>query len=140
MDGVIRFFTDANGGTGRALVSVKGGKIIGPGFVRDLLGTVETQKAEMGVLVTITKPTPGMKDAADHAGTYNWPVNAQKFPKIQLVTVEELLAGKRPQTPPTLTPYIRAERLQAPAEQMPLDLLSPSRPPSKKRRRGVKRA
>jgi DNA modification methylase len=142
MDGVIRFFTDAKGDTGRALVSVKGGKMIGPQFVRDLLGTVQTQKAEMGVLITITKPTPGMKDAADHAGTYTWPVNAQKFPKIQLISVKELLAGKRPEMPPTLTPYIKPQRLQVPAEQMPLDLLplsSTSRPSSKKRRRGVKR-
>lgn len=126
MDGVIRFFTDAKGGTGRALVSVKGGKMVNPGFVRDLLGTVQTQKAEMGVLVTITKATPGMKDAADHAGTYTWPFNGQEFSKIQLLTVEELLAGKRPQMPPTLTPYIAAKRLQPPKpEQTSLDDLDP---------------
>jgi hypothetical protein len=124
------------GETGRALVSVKGGKMIGPGMVRDLLGTVETQKAEMGVLVTLTKPTPGMKDAANHAGTYTWPVNAQQFPKIQLFTVEQLLAGKRPQMPPTMTPYIKAQRLRIPAEQMPLDLLAPLKagPAAKQRR------
>jgi DNA modification methylase len=121
MDGVVRFFTDSKGATGRALVSVKGGKMLNPAFVRDLLGTVQTQNAEMGLLITITKPTPGMRDAADHAGTYTWPVNSQKFPKIQLVTVEELLAGKVPPLPPTLTPYIKAQRFQAPADQMTLD-------------------
>lgn len=114
VDGVIRFFTDAKGRTARSLVSVKGGKTIGPQFVRDLLGTVETQKAGMGVLVTISKPTPGMKDAGDHAGTYTWPFNDQQFPKIQLLTVSELLSGSRPQMPPPLTPYIKAQRFQAP--------------------------
>jgi hypothetical protein len=34
------------------LVSVKGGKNIGPSLVRDLPGTVETQRAQMGVLIT----------------------------------------------------------------------------------------
>jgi len=120
MDGVIRFFTDSHGATGRALVSVKGGKMIGPHFVRDLLGTVAAQKAEMGVLVTIGEPTPGMKDAAEHGGTYTWPVNSQTFPKIQLVTVEDLLAGKRPQMPLMLTPYIKAQRFKATADQLSL--------------------
>lgn len=120
IDGVIRFFTDAKGGTGRALVSVKGGKTVNPAFVRDLLGTVQTQNAEMGVLVTITKPTPGMNDAADHASTYTWPVNGENFPKIQLVTIADLLAGNRPKLPPTLTPYIKAQKFTAPPDQMSL--------------------
>jgi site-specific DNA-methyltransferase (adenine-specific) len=68
-DGVIRFYTDTKGGTGGGRVSVKGGKMVNPAFVRELVGTVQTQNAEIGVLVTITKPTPGMKDAANHAGT-----------------------------------------------------------------------
>jgi DNA modification methylase len=122
MDGVIRFFTDAQGGTGRALVSVKGGKMVGPDFIRDLLGTVHTQSAEMGLLITSTKPTRGMKDAADHASSYVWPVNGQAYPKIQIITVTELLEGKRPQMPPTLTPYIRAQRVRAPLDQLPLEL------------------
>jgi hypothetical protein len=68
------------------------------------------------VLITITKPTAGMKDAADHAGVYTWLATAQQFPKIQLFTVAELLSGKRPKMPPTLTPYIAAERLAPKAE------------------------
>lgn len=128
MDGVIRFVTDTTGGIGRALVSVKGGKTVGPSAVRELLGTMETQKAELGVLITMAEPTAGMKDAADHAGTYTWPVNAQRFPRVQMLTVADLLGAKQPQLPPTLTPYIKARRLQRPAEQMPIDLL-PSKQP-----------
>jgi DNA modification methylase len=120
VDGVIRFFVDAKGGTGRALVSVKGGKSIGPQFVRDLLGTVETQKADMGVLVTMANPTRGIRDAADHAGYYTWPVSTQTFPRIQLITIAELLEGKRPSLPPTLTPYIPAKRLRETVDQMAL--------------------
>jgi hypothetical protein len=122
VDGVIRFFTDSKGGTGRAVASVKGGKTVAPQFVRDLLGTVQTQQADMGILITIAEPTAGVKDAANHGGTYTWPVNARQFPKIQVLTVAELLSGKRPQMPPTLTPYIAAKRLPPPKpDQTSLD-------------------
>lgn len=33
------------------------------------------------------------------AGTYTWPLNNQKYPKIQIITVEQLLEGKRPDMP-----------------------------------------
>jgi hypothetical protein len=122
IDGVIRFFTDGKGGTGRVLVSVKGGKSVGPQFVRDLLGAVQTQKADMGLLVTIARPTRGVIDAADHGGSYTWPVNSETFPKLQVVTVADLLHGKKPKMPPALTPYIAAQRLRAQSEQMRLSV------------------
>jgi len=113
IDGVARFPTDATGAFGRILVSVKGGKTIGPQFVRDLLGTVQTQKAQMGVLITMAEPTRGILDALNHAGTYELPVNNQRFPKVQVITVAELLHGKRPQMPQTLLPYIAATKRTA---------------------------
>jgi DNA modification methylase len=117
IDGVARFpLGDPNKKArqvGQILISVKGGKNIGPQFVRDLLGTVNTQKAEMGVLITMTEPTRGVIDAVNHAGTYTHPANKQTFPKIQVVTVSELLAGKRPDLPLTLLPYVKASRSSA---------------------------
>lgn len=114
IDGVARFpLGDPNqkgGGIGRVLVSVKGGKNIGPQFVRDLLGTVQTQKAEMGVLITMSEPTRGVLDAVNHGGTYVHPANNQTFPKVQVITVAELLAGKRPKMPLTLLPYVQAAK------------------------------
>ncbi|MDO3394668.1 DNA methyltransferase [Nocardioides sp. SOB44] len=111
IDGVARFFLDASGKNfGRILVSVKGGKTIGPQFVRDLLGTVETQKAEMGILITMTEPTRGIIDAVNHAGTYTHPANGQKFPKVQVITVDQLLRGEKPNVPLTMLPYIEAKR------------------------------
>ena len=59
VDGVARFYLDKKT-IGRVLVSVKGGKNIGPHFVRDLVGTVDTQKAQMGVLITMATPTRGV--------------------------------------------------------------------------------
>lgn len=108
IDGVARFPTDAKGGIGRIMVSVKGGKNVGPAFVRDLLGTIQTQRAEMGILITMTPPTRGILDAVNHAGTYTLPVNRQSFPKVQVVTVAQLLQGEKPQMPATHNPYIQA--------------------------------
>ncbi len=47
---------------------------------------VETQKAQMGVLIATTEPTHGVLDAANHGGTYTWPLNGQTFPRVQVIT------------------------------------------------------
>jgi len=117
VDGVARFALDGRGSVGRVLVSVKGGKQLNPSMVRDLGGTVTTQKAEMGILVTNGPPTRGMVDEANHAGTYQHPHYAETFPRIQMVTVDELLSGKRPKMPPTMLPYIQALRAKTPVDQ-----------------------
>ncbi|MEU8172208.1 DNA methyltransferase [Microbispora hainanensis] len=109
VDGVIRIPLDGRGGSDRVIVSVKGGAI-NPSHVRDLIGTVSSQRAAMGVLITLREPTVGMIDAARHSGVYAWPMNGRKYPKVQILTVRELLQGKRPEMPPTLLPYFQAER------------------------------
>jgi site-specific DNA-methyltransferase (adenine-specific) len=121
VDGVVRFPTDARGALGKALVSVKGGKNVGPHFVRDLLGSVQTQRAEMGVLTTMARPTRGMIDAAAHAGSYVWPVNGQTFPRVQIATVPDLLSGRQPLMPAAIMPYIPAERQRIVYHQLALD-------------------
>lgn len=108
IDGVIRFPLDKKN-SGKTLVSVKGGTT-GPGHVRDLVGTVQSQRAAMGVFVCMQKPTKGMVDAANHSGVYTYPVNNQTFPRVQIITVEELLNDKRPSMPNTLLPYFQAQR------------------------------
>lgn len=115
IDGVARFPTDAKGGFGRIIVSVKGGKTVGPDFVRDLLGTVTSQKAQMGVLISMAEPTRGTLEAVNHSGTYSMPGNANLvFDKIQIITVAQLLKGERPKMPQTLLPYIAATKRAVP--------------------------
>jgi hypothetical protein len=109
---------------GRVLVSVKGGKTVTPQFVRELIGTVDTQKAQMGVLITMAEPTPGMLSAINHGGTYTWPINGQTFPRIQVITIRELLDGKRPRLPTMLLPYGQAERAPAISGQVAFDELA----------------
>jgi DNA modification methylase len=119
IDGVIRIPVGGRGKQDRILVSVKGGTT-NPGHVRDLVGAVTTERAAMGVFITMNKPTAGMRSAAERAGLYTWPVNGQTYPRVQIITVEELLDGKRPKMPPTLNPYFRAERRYEEADQSEL--------------------
>ncbi len=114
IDGVARFPIDGRGAVGRILVSVKGGKQLNPAMVRDLGGTVATQKGEMGLLITLSPPTRGMIDEANHAGVYIHPHYAQQFPRIQMITIDDLLAGKKPNIPPVMLPYIQAQKVMAP--------------------------
>lgn len=120
IDGIARFPTDGKGGTGRVLVSVKGGKQINPAMVRDLGGTVATQKGEMGVLILLTQPTKGMVDEMNHAGTYKHPASNDVYPKIQIITVDELLKGKKPKMPLTILPYMQAQKAKMASVVEPL--------------------
>lgn len=119
IDGVVRFPLPGKGKFGRMLVSVKGGQQIGPSAVRDLAGTLKREKAEMGVMIIMRKPTRGITDEANHSGSYIWPVDNRSYPRIQIVTVEQLLAGHRLDSPPALTPYVKAARAVAPSQQLP---------------------
>jgi site-specific DNA-methyltransferase (adenine-specific) len=123
IDGVARFPLGAKGQLGRVLVSVKGGKTLNPSMVRDLSGTVDTQKAAMGVLITLELATKGVKDAIDHGGVYKHPANGQAYPRLQHITIAELLDGKKPQMPGTVLPYIAAEKLtvQEESQMLPFD-------------------
>lgn len=113
VDGIARFPLGGKGQFAKVLVSVKGGKNLNPAMVRDLSGTVDTQKAAMGILLTLTTPTKGVIDAVDHGGIYTHPANNQTFPRLQTFTVGQLMAGQRPQMPPTVLPYIKAEKKES---------------------------
>lgn len=123
VDGVSRFPLDPDGKkSGQVAISVKGGENLDPSMVRGLLGSVEGQEADMGILVTLKSPTKGMIDTANKSGVYEWPVTERTFPKIQIMTVEELLEGERPQMPPTYMPYIKAQPVPDMSEQEEMEL------------------
>jgi len=116
VDGVIRIPTNSKGGSDRVLVSVKGGAS-NPGHVRDLIGTVESQRAAMGIFICLREPTRGMLEAAEHSRIYTYPVTNRAYPKVQILTVAELLDGKRPDMPTSLLPYFQAQRRLVPEQR-----------------------
>jgi DNA modification methylase len=100
IDGNIYFHDDNSGKTKKILIQVKSGNI-NPGYIRDLRGTVEREKAQIGVFITLKNPTKGMMQEAISSGYYDSP-GWGKFPKIQILTIRELLKGKEidyPRTP-----------------------------------------
>jgi len=85
--------------TKQIIFSVKAGHT-GPQHVRDLLGVVATNHAEMGVLLTFQTPTQPMRSAAADSGFYESTVWGKRYPRIQILTVGELLEGKSVDMPP----------------------------------------
>lgn len=96
IDGQI-YFADAVDGkkvSQRLIVSVKGGENINVSMIRDLKGTMEREKAAIGLFVTLEEPTKPMKVEATSAGFYRG-VNGKDYPKVQILTISELLAGHK---------------------------------------------
>jgi site-specific DNA-methyltransferase (adenine-specific) len=125
VDGYLPFLKGAE--TDRAVVSVKSGGV-GVRDVRDLVGTMQREKADCGLLITLEGPTRDMHREAVEAGEYQMPGIGGRLPRVEILTVEDLLVrGRRP----TLAPYSPGPVAQAPrlrrraGQQPPL----PSGPP-----------
>jgi site-specific DNA-methyltransferase (adenine-specific) len=75
------------------LFSVKSGNISSKD-IRDFRGTIEREEAAAGFFITLKEPTKDMKEEAAAAGFYsNEYLN--NIEKIKIVTVRQILAGKR---------------------------------------------
>ena len=111
IDGVINFIDSAKGKPKQVLVQVKSGKVSSRD-IRDLVGTVEREKGAMGVLITLQSPTGAMKREAVSARFYESKTWGRKYPKIQILTIEELLAGATIEMPPAWGTFRRAERVE----------------------------
>ena len=120
IDGRITF-TGADGGLLQALVSVKSGKPKADD-VRVLKAVCEREGAAIGILVTLDEPTKPMRHEATIAGTYHSDVSGKDYPRIQILSVADLLErGVRPQLPPLVSaPIQRASKVTAPVDQATL--------------------
>jgi hypothetical protein len=93
IDGRIFFHDEpAGGNTKQVILSVKAGKT-SRNHVHELRGVVERENAQIGVLISFQKPTQPMREEAASAGFYTSPWGTS-HPRIQLLTVGELLDGK----------------------------------------------
>ncbi len=100
IDGRLYFHDEPAGKkTKQIIFSVKAGKT-GASHVRDLRGVIEREKAAIGVLISMQDPTGPMRKEAASADFYASPWGTNHA-RIQLLTVGELLEGKRVDYPPT---------------------------------------
>ena len=94
VDGKILFRDDPKAARPeQIIIQVKGGKT-GVKDVRDLRGVLDREKAAIGVLISLQPATGPMETEAASAGFYEHKTNRQKYPRLQLRTVKELLEGQ----------------------------------------------
>jgi site-specific DNA-methyltransferase (adenine-specific) len=112
VDGYIYFFDDGSGKAKKIVVQVKSGHVTAS-QIRDLKGVIERENATIGVFITLEPPSKPMKSEALAAGYYAPQHLAKEHtaPKIQMVTIAELLSGIEIQYPRMLvTTFKKAER------------------------------
>ena len=112
----IKFFGDfvkaknnAEYKTSKIIVSVKGGENVSPTMVKDLIATCARDEAEIGLFITLTEPTKAMKTEAAAAGFYE-SSNGKKYPRIQLLTIEDLLSGNARAEHPNVAPDLNFKK------------------------------
>ena len=121
IDGFINFIDEPNGKFKKIIVQIKSGKVKS-GDIRDLIGVVQREQSAIGVFITLEPPTKEMKEEAVKAGFYFSPGWNQNYPKIQILTIEELLKGQSVQMPPTNLTFKTAPRNEKSSEQKDLNI------------------
>ena len=102
IDGKILFRDDPKAAKPeQIIIQVKGGKT-GVKDVRDLRGVLDREQAAIGILISLQPPTAPMETEAASAGFYEHKTNRQKYPRLQLRTVKELMEGKGIERPSTV--------------------------------------
>jgi site-specific DNA-methyltransferase (adenine-specific) len=123
IDGVISFIDDPTSKPKRAIVQVKSGHV----HVKDIreLITVASKEA-IGIFITLEPPTKDMSVEAVAAGYYHSPIWNKDYPRIQILTVDELLHGKNVDMPPltqTNVTFTKAQKIKPKeGEQKSLEL------------------
>jgi hypothetical protein len=97
IDGRLYFHDDTSGQSKQIIFSVKAGSVSVP-QVRDLEGVLDHEKAQIGVFICFEEPTRPMLRQAAEAGLYK-SSDGTTYPKLQILTVEQILKGKQPEYP-----------------------------------------
>ena len=122
IDGRRYFHDEGKGGkTKQIIFSVKAGHVT-VSHIRDLVGVINREKAQIGAFLSLKPPTLPMRREAAAAGFYKSPWG--KHPRIQLLTIEDFLGGKSIDYPQaTDVTFKKAQRVRSrPAEQKTLPM------------------
>jgi len=112
IDGIINFIDTPDGKVKKIIVQVKSGHI-DQSHIATLKGDIEREGAVIGAFITLHPPTAPMREEAITVGFYEpefFP--GKRFPRLQIITIEELLNGKQleyPRIGPEVT-FKKAER------------------------------
>jgi len=117
IDGVIDFIDKQGGKAKRAVVQVKSGHVH-VNHVRELKDVASNHA--MGIFITLEPPSRDMRTEAVSAGYYYSPLYNKDYPRIQILTIEELLGGKKIDMPPTSLEFLPKAPRASTGEQLPM--------------------
>ena len=99
-------------------VEVKSGGV-GVKDVGYLISTMQREKAPLGLFITLEQPTKPMLQEAAEAGFFHSELADRDYPRVQVLTIEDLLHGKKPELPLLVLPtYQQAEKVKESPGQM----------------------
>ena len=111
IDGLLYFIDGPKRSPQKIVVQVKGGHVT-VSQVRDLMAVVEREKAALGLFISLDPPTAPMRTEAASGGFFHSDLWQRDFPKIQLRTIGEMLAGNGFDLPPRPAAYQPAQRVR----------------------------
>ena len=110
IDGFV-YFGDKEGNKNlefkKGIVSVKSGKV-SPKDIRELGQVLDRENAEIGIFITLQEPTRDMVTEAVSKGFYRSQILGKDYPRIQILTIEDLLKGTKPQIPYQISTFKKA--------------------------------
>ncbi len=110
--------------TKEVIIQVKSGHM-NISNISDLRGVVKREEAQIGVFITLREPTKPVKTEAVSSGYYKSPLG-HNYPKIQILTIKELLEGKKIDYPVRArgidATFRKAERYGQKGEQKEMEL------------------
>jgi len=101
------YYMDEKDKIKKAIISVKGGHNANVSMIRDLGHVIDREKADIGILISIDEPTRPMVEEAAMKGFYHSPLG-RDYPRLQILTIAQILEGKRPDIPPWIAPVPKA--------------------------------
>ena len=121
IDGYMYFqeiFQVRNRETKPIIVQVKSGHV-NVEDIRALSHVMDREKSPISIFITLEPPTKPMIKEAASKGFYKSVLFNRDFPRIQIITIEELLNGKIPNVPSTIIPpYKKAQRFNEDKPQL----------------------
>jgi site-specific DNA-methyltransferase (adenine-specific) len=112
VDGWIRFADKAEGHYEKIVIQVKSGHVAVKD-IRELRDTIIRQKAVMGIFITLEEPTSEMIKEVKVTEPYISPLWKHEYPKLQILTIEQLLNGVKPDIPSTtVNVFQEAEKIR----------------------------
>jgi len=111
VDGWLRFTDVSEGHVEKIVVQVKSGHV-GVKDIRELRDVINRQKVAMGIFITLEEPTSEMIKEEKATDPYKSPIWNTEYPRIQVLTIEQLLKGEKPNRPPISNMFKEAPEIK----------------------------